>query len=89
MCIRDRKWATFLAGKPFFVLTDSSTVRHWVSLDKVPKDLARKIIHLQKFQYKILFIESRINPADIFSRMDTETPEGTYPRFLRARVFNS
>ena len=23
-----RKWSTFLAGKPFFVLTDSSTVRH-------------------------------------------------------------
>jgi len=84
-----RKWASFLAGRPFHVITDSETVRHWISLDKVPRDLARKIIQLQRFQYRILFVESRLNPADVISRLETDAPEGTYPRFLRARVFNS
>ena len=85
-----RKFRWLLSARPFWAVTDSSTVVNWASLDAVPKDLARKIIHLQKFQYRVLFVESRLNPADAFSRLDPgPAPEGEYPRFLRQRIFNS
>ena len=73
-----------------FVATDSKVVSSWCSLKLVPRDLARKILSLQKFQYRFLFVESRINPADCLSRLDPgPAPEGEYPRFLRQRIFNS
>ena len=85
-----RKFRTILIGRPFYVITDSRVVTMWTSLDLVPKDLARRILALQKFQYRIIFCESRINPADCISRLGTAgDPGGTYPRFIRARLFNS
>ena len=85
-----RKFSFLLCGRNFFVATDSKVVSSWCSLELVPRDLARRILHLQRFNYRIIFIESRINPADSLSRLDPgPAPEGEFPRFLRQRIFNS
>ena len=85
-----RKYSWLLSARPFFAVTDSAVVVNWASLDSVPADIARKIIHLQRFQYRILFIESRMNPADCLSRISPDQrPKATYPRFLEDRIFNA
>ena len=84
-----RKFAFLLTGRPFYAVTDSETVRRWASLDHVPKDLARKILSIQSFDVRILFLESRLNPADTFSRGDEEEEAvATYARFLEDRIYN-
>ena len=52
-----RKFRWLLTGRVFYTLTDSTTVRYWSSMEVVPKDIARKIIRLQRYNYRILFIE--------------------------------
>lgn len=48
----------------------------------IPVDLARRIIFLQRFRYKILYVKTTLNPADVFSGQDGDTaPEGCYPSF--------
>ena len=85
-----RKYRWFLINREFWAISDSQTLVNWASLQAVPKDLARKILALQKFNYRILFIESRLNPADCFSRLKPgPAPAGTYPRFLKNRIYNS
>ena len=87
-----KKWKWLLAGRHFVVSTDNSTVKDWCCLDKVPKDLARKIIALQEFQFFCVFLESRLNPSDLFSRVslpDLEKNRGCYERFLSGRVVNA
>ena len=66
------------------------TVRTWASLERVPRDLARRIMRLQEFQYRILWLESRCNPADVLSR-PTAQPAVTcsFPRFLENRIVNA
>ena len=51
------KFSWLLLARPFFLITDSTVVKMWASLDLVPKDLARKILSLQRFQYKVLYID--------------------------------
>ena len=46
-----------LSAKAFWVVVDSFTVANWASLEDIPKDLARKILHIQKFQANIVFVE--------------------------------
>ena len=85
-----RKFSYFLSNKTFYLVTDSSTLTHWISLENVPKDLSRKIIALQKFQFKVIFLESRLNPADALTRVQQDKePVAEYPRFLKNRIFNS
>ena len=85
-----RKWARILAARSFYCAVDSRTVQFWCSLELVPRDLARRILALQRYNYKLLWVESRINAADAFTRSGLEPPpEGKFPRFLRARIFNS
>ena len=85
-----RKFSFLLCGRAFFVCTDSRTTQYFASLDLVPKSLCRRIMALQKFEYRLIFVESRINPADCLSRLQPgPAPVGEYPRFLRARIFNS
>ena len=84
------KFSWLLLACLFYVITDSTVVKMWASLDLVPKDLARKILSLQRFQYKVLYIDGLINPADCFSRpTDCQIPRGEYPRFLHNRIFNA
>ena len=74
-----RKFRHLLSAKAFWVVVDSSTVANWVSLDGIPKDLARKILHIQKFQANIVFVESRLQAADPFSRLESlPAPSGNY-----------
>ena len=86
-----RKFSHLLASRPFWLVTDSQTVRTWTSLENLPRDLSRRVIHLQKFQYRILYCDGRINPSDCLSRMGNlpKVPAGEFPRFLRARIWNS
>ena len=77
-----------VSGRKVYICTDSSTVRAWSSLELVPKDIARKIIRLQKYSYIILFIESRFNPSDWTTRsLDVEKPPCRFPRFIENRVY--
>ena len=85
-----RKFRHLLSAKAFWVVVDSSTVANWASLEGIPKDLARKILHIQKFQANIVFVESRLQAADPFSRLESlPAPSGTYPKFLKERIYNA
>ena len=77
-----------VSGRKVYICTDSSTVRAWSSIELVPKDIARKIIRLQKYSYIILFIESRFNASDWTTRdNDIEKPQCRFPRFIENRVY--
>ena len=83
------KLAYLLSGRCFYCVTDSSTVRAWSSLEIVPRDIARKIIRLQNFNYRIIFCESRLNPSDFLTRWnDHEKPVCRFPRFLSKRIIS-
>ena len=85
-----RRWSFVLWSKIFYCCTDSGTVCRWSNLDLIPMDLARRIIHLQKFQYRILYVSTNLNPADVLSRQDGETaPTGSYPSFAEGRIVNA
>ena len=48
------------------------------------------ILRLQKFNYRILFIESRLNISDFLTRTaDDKEPASKFPRFLENRIYNS
>ena len=86
-CHRHRN---LLLGRIFYILTDSQTVRHWASMTRVPSDIARKVMRLQEFQYKVLWIQGTVNPSDWLSRVDTDRPTAcTFPSFLQNQIFNS
>ena len=89
-CSRKFRW--LLLGRNFIVITDSSVLSYWTNLTLIPKDLARKILALQQFQFKLLFIESRANPADVISRIslpDMQENRGIYEKFLENQIINS
>ena len=82
-----RKYKHILMARPFIVLTDNTTVEHWCSLESVPVDLARRIIRMQRFNFRVIFVESRLNPSDWLTRMpDAEVKNVEFPRFLEGRV---
>ena len=84
------RWSAFLLTRPFTVISDNATVVNWANLDRVPKDIARRVIHLQKFAYRVLYINTVLNPSDAFSRQDgAAAPLGFYPRFLHDRIVNA
>ena len=78
------------------MVSDSETCRDWASLDKVPMDIARKIMSLQRFDFDVIHVDGKINMADIFSRQNEAIdpqgkeilPVGTYPRFMEGRLIN-
>ena len=84
------RWSFLLLPRCFFVVTDNSTIKNWCSLERVPKDLARRFFRLQDYNFKVIFAESRIQMADSFSRMDLETqPDSRFFRFLENRIYSS
>ena len=84
-----RKFKHLLAARKFVVMTDSKTVKYWASLDRIPMDLARKVMNLQEFDFDIMFIESRANAADWLSRLEGQGHEPTHKRTLGNRIVNS
>ena len=86
--LHKHKW--LFQGRAFYVCTDSRLVEQWASLDNMPRDIARRVISLQAYDYRIIYIQSRINPSDAFSRIPpTDQSDSTYPRPLKGRIFNS
>ena len=84
------KWSTFLLTRPFNVISDNATVVNWSNLDRCPKDVARKVINMLKFGYRILYINTALNPADsLFHQDGSLVPLGFYPRFPQNRIVNS
>ena len=69
-CETSRLFNHILQHRPFILVTDNQTVEYWASLEAVPTDVARKIIKLQKFDFKVVFVESRLNPSDWVTRLD-------------------
>ena len=83
-----RKYDYYLSGRSFFSITDSTTVRRWSSLDLIPKDLVRRVMRLQKYNFKLLFIETRLNISDFLTRTSTDQkPVCKYERFLQNRIY--
>ena len=44
--LHKHKW--LFHSRAFYVCTDSEVVEQWASLDKVPRDIARRVISLQQ-----------------------------------------
>ena len=84
-----RKWASFLLSRSFIIVSDNSTVLNWSNLTLLPADLARKVLRLQSFNYKVLYVSTTMNPADIISRQCKADHLGVYPRFLHSKIVNS
>ena len=84
-----RKFFWLLAGRSFYALTDNTTLTSWASLDHVPKDVARMVLRLQRFDYRILWIKSELNLSDWISRIPVDSPpEARFPRFLAGRIYD-
>ena len=83
------KFRHLLWGRRFFVFTDSKTVKSWCSLERIPVDLTRRVLRLQEFNYRIIFIESRCNPSDWLTRVMTTPIEGTYTSFVENKIINA
>jgi hypothetical protein len=73
------------------VVTDSSTVRQWANYDSLPDDIVRKIMYLHQFDLQLIFLETRMHPADLPSRLENnQEDDGVYcEKFLHNRIFNS
>ena len=54
----------------------------------MPKNLARRVMGLQKFNFRVLFIETRLNLSDWATRCSTDDkPICKYERFLDGRIY--
>ena len=83
------KYAYLLTAREFFCITDSKTLSYWASLTEIPKSVARAIIRIQKFQFRLLHLDGKLNAADAFSRLLQVPPRATYKRFLEGRIVNA
>ena len=84
-----RRFAWFLHGREFYILTDSMVVAYWCSLTALPLSVARRILELQKFSYKIMHVSGELNPADCFSRMSSTDVTPRHRSFVDGRVVNA
>ena len=83
------KYKWFLSFREVIVCTDSQTIQWWTSLGEVSDDVARRLMYIQKFNYKIIYIASCVNPADTFTRLCKTERQGIYEKFAHDRVFNA
>ena len=81
------KW--FLSFRETIVCTDSQTIQWWNNLELVSDDVARRLMYIQRFNYKLIYIPSCVNPADTFTRLCKTKRQGIYERFAHDRVFNA
>jgi hypothetical protein len=86
-----KKYAFLLSARTFKVVTDSSTVQQWANYDLLPDDIVLKIIYFHQFDFKLVFLETRMHPADLPSRLENnQDDDGVYcERFLHNRIYNS
>ena len=83
------KYSYLLTAREWFCITDSKTLSYWASLTEIPKSVARAIIRIQKFQFRLLHLDGNLNAADAFSRVLQVPPIATYKRFLEGRIVNA
>ena len=77
-------------NRSWYICMYSMTVRMWASLKRVPRDLACRIMRLQEFQYRILWLESHCNPPDVLSRPTAQPVVScSFPRFVEKRIVNA
>ena len=84
------KFDFLLRARPFLVVVDNKTLRYWANLSRIDDAMARRVLKLQSYDFKILFIETRIQPADQVSRWEEDDKsDGVYQqRFLQGRILN-
>ena len=63
------KYKWLLSFRETIVCTDSQTIQWWTNLGQVSDDVARRLIYIQKFNYKLIYLSTLCNPADTFSRL--------------------
>ena len=68
------KFDFMLRARPFTVIVDNKVLRYWANLEKIDDAMTRRVLKLQSYDFKILFAELRIQPADQISRWDNEGP---------------
>ena len=83
------KYKWLLSFRETIVCTDSQTIQWWTNLGQVSDDVARRLIYIQKFNYKLIYISTLCNPADTFTRLCPTQRQGVYERFAHDRVFNA
>ena len=83
------KYRWFLSFRTVLVCTDSQTIEYWASLGLVSDDVARKLMFIQKFNYKLIYISTKVNPSDTFTRLDDGPKQGIYERFAVNNIYNA
>jgi len=63
-----------LAGRDFTILSDAKCLSYHLSLHKQPDVIARWLMFLQNFSFKIEHIPGFKNPADFLSRVTNDPP---------------
>ena len=84
------KFDFLLRARPFTVLVDNKVLRYWANLEKMDDAMTRRVLKLQTYDFRVLFVETRIQPADQFSRWEKDDhQDGVYhERFLQGRILN-
>ena len=84
------KFDFLLRARPFIVGVDNQVLRYWANLEKIDDAMTRSVFKLQTYDFKIVFVESRIQPADVISRWEEDDhSDGVYlQRFLQGRILN-
>ena len=84
------KFDFLLRARPFTVLVDNKVLRYWANLEKMDDAMTRRVLKLQTYDFRVLFIETRLQPADQISRWEKDDhQDGVYhQRFLQGRILN-
>ena len=83
------KYKWLLSFREVIICSDSQTITWWTSLGTVSDDVARKLNYIQRFNYKIIYLASDLNPADTFTRLCPTERQGIYEKFAHDRVYNA
>jgi hypothetical protein len=72
------------------VATDNTIVQSWANLHTADDSIIRKVIYLSSFDFKLFYLETRLQPADLPSRMCPDGKAGEYTkRFLEGKIINA
>ena len=84
------KFDFLLRARPFIVVVDNKVLRYWANLERIDDAMTRRVLKLQTYDFKIVFVESKLQPADIISRWEEDDKaDGIYhQRFLQGRILN-
>ena len=84
------KFDFLLRARPFTVVVDNRVLRFWANLERIDDAMTRRVLKLQSYDFHILFVETRMQPADSISRWEEDDHrDGVYhQRFLQGRIKN-